>query len=618
MVPQEMLENLRKSSNEINLKEEKILNKIEENKNAIENFYNKKIDELNNFNPPFKDENGNNIKFDSKSVTGDKYQYLKMYYSEYDANYPVTNSKSRTQPRSVEFENQLKSEEAKVEKSNESLKIMAESILKYKVALVDKNKEILQDLKSERDSSVQRKNALEGEVKTLEEQIKEIEEKNNILMGEYTNIEDELTSLNDKLNDLKDAQKDLLSRINDKNDELDKAKNDGKTQDEIDLIQKDLDALNGEYSSNINQISEISNNKISSLETKKKENEKITYDNNQKCSDLQSIINLKQNEILTIPDIITYNNIINEMEQICEKLDSSLEKNVEDFTDKFEEVGIDFEIEQKDNGGEENSSKENEQKNNDNTKSSPAAQTQASSNGNIVDQLENNAIVPAANFDLSKFRVDNFINASFDEQKKLLDYYGYAQLADSVSNIGPFQRRKLSNILKSHLESSIPDENDFKDVVNKIPASLGINADELYKALIDSNNTPIAFNKIDKQSLKNINEIVSHFNQNRDNYSETEIKEFEKNFMQFVKKGALLQKSKTGRIANMFSGLTRKSSEFTSLINSISSYTDRSGEKYENKELLRQSLRNSVNTDSHSLDNINLDAPKKKPQEYQR
>lgn len=577
--PQEMLNNLRRSTKEVDAKSEKILKKLEENKNAIDEFYNRKINDLNNLNPQITDENGNVITFDASQVTGDKHEYLKMYYAEYDADNPVKNGnykqrgpkpKSQTQ----RFQEALKNEVQKVDKSKKSLKEMAESILKYKTTLVEKNKETIEELKESLASSADKRANLQNEINSLNEQLENLKLEFDSLIDEYDGITEKVTELENERNDLESEQNNLRDDIKDKKDELEQAKNDNKSQDEINALQTELNALNTKYSSNSLRIEEINNTLLPDLQSKLSENERITEEKNILSNNLENDKNAKESELNNLPDEATYNAIISEMEQINNDLDKSLEKNIEDFVEKFDEVEIEFKVPSEDEiieeervTPEEEKQENKDKKNNEN----PAPATENVAQNHVEEN--SNSMIPIDGTSEAKFRVDTFLNTSFDEQKRMLDYYGYAQLADIVSNVGPFQRRKLTNTLEKHLENSIPRQVDFVKVVDSIAGSLGINSMELFNSLVDEENNAVAYSNVNIDRLKEINKIVSYFYQNRDNFSEEQIKEFDTNFMQLVKNGALLQKAKTGRIANFFSGLTKRSTELKSILNSMSAYT---------------------------------------------
>lgn len=597
--PQELLENLKKSSKEVEVRSDKIFTKIEENKNAIEEFYNKKIEELNNMTPPFVDEGGNNVVFEASKVSGDKAEYLKMYYAEYDANKPIDNKNSqkdapKLKSQTQKFQESLKNEVQKVEKSNKSLKKMAESTLKYKTTLIEKNKDIIGTLKSELSSAELIKINIQENINELDEKIKEVKLSMDDLADKYDELVKQSDKFKEEKKDLESKRNDLINSIKAKNDELQKAQSDNKSKDEIDSLQAEFDRLNDEYSNTNTRINEITNTLLPDIDNKMAENGKITNDKTNELNILESTKTSKESELSSIPDEAEYLTVISEMEQINNNLEASLDKNIEDYIDKFDEVDIDFTVPSEEEILEENSkveeSKDSKNSKEQNAKESPTISATASVPENNQENLSN-SMIPAND---SKFKVDTFINSSFDEQKRMLNYYGYAQLADSVSKIGPFQRKKLTNILERHLEESIPSKVEFRNVIDSFAGSLGINCDELYSSLVDENNNVTPFNKVDVSKLKDLNRIISHFNQNRANFIEEDIKAFEVKFIQFVKTGTLLQKAKTGRIASLFSGMTKKSSELSGILNGMSAYTWKNAERISESNAKNSNIRSSL------------------------
>lgn len=625
---QAIIDNLNSDINEQDLNRDSILKRLEETKTKINRFYDLKADEFNSkeYTEMTLDSNGNEIenkisvslnqdddnetkrlkleqgynKVDTAnsakySFDKERYEQRKQEYEEKIKSNPklASNAKFRApkEPTTLNsnFQKSLQNAVKENEQKQISLKKEAETVLKIKSKLIENTQKIAERMKAEMDNITSKKAEVEKEVEDVKEKINEENENYNKIKENLDNIKEEIENKKAEAEKYNEDWRNKLQEVQEKRKELQAAIDAGKPKEEIEKLEEEIKKL-GDKCVEIGDLSEECLKASSDLEkeyTKKEANELTNAMNN--LTSLNSLKIAKEDELKSIPDNAMYEEFFKELGNIKSGLEVSLENDIQTFTEKFAEVEIDM-TEETISKSENIEEVANEEKNTKADKSeSKSNASSVVSNEIDEEELEENGLLDITDRKSSNEIANKFMNASLDEQEKFLKYYGYEDLAKSAEHLGPFARAKLAKCLEEHFNNNIPIPIDFLQAVTSVSDT---NID--YRKFFDKNNNPLMFNKLDVDTLRDVQQVISDFNANKANMSKDEIEFFDKNFMSFIKNGALLQNVKTGKIRGFLQGLGTKSTVRKNILNAMSSYTRENANNISKKENVSNKLRDRL------------------------
>lgn len=606
---QNILDNLKSDINEQDLNRESILQRLEVTKTKINRFYDSKAEEFNekgyaevalddagnevenkiqiSLNPDDDNETkrlkleqvynkadtANSAKY---SFDKEKYEQRKKEYEEKIKNNPklASNSKFR-EPKepttlNADFQKSLKDAVKENEEKKMSLKKEAETVLKIKAKLIENTQKIADRMKTEMEGITAKKETVKNELDYIKNKITAENEKYKKIKNELDDTKKEIEDKNSEAEKYNEDWKVKLQEVQTKRKEIEEAINAGKSEDEITKL-KEEDKKLGEECLELGDLSELASQEAEKLQ--KEYNKKETADLAKSMNNLTSLNSLKiakEDEFKSIPDDATYQEFFKELENIKSGLDISLEKDILEFADKFSEVGIDMTEETPVANSEEiesgKAAVEKEEKKD--SKGKTDASGNVANDNNLEKEEEENGILDITDRKSSNEIANKFMDASLDEQEKYLKYYGYEDLAKSAEHLGPFARAKLAKCLEEHYKNSLPIPMDFLHAVTSVS-----NSKIDYRTFFDKNNKPIPFNKVDVNTLKEVQQVILDFNKNKTNMSKDEIEFFDKNFMTFIKNGVLLQSIKMGKVRGLLQGLGSKGTIRKNILNAMNSYT---------------------------------------------
>lgn len=620
---QNILDNLKADIDIQELNKESILQRLEETKNKIGSFYDQKASEFNSkdYYEEITDQNGTTTQkkievFVNQSDDNEtKRLKLEQGYNKVDTLSLQKNGKS--EELNSDFQKSLQEAVKSNEQNQINLKKEAETLLKIKSKLIENTLQIAEKMKSEMRNISSQKSTMQAELDQINEDIKKEEEKQENIKKEMENTKEKIEEKEEEAKRLELEANKKMVEIEAKKEELQNAISSGRKPEEIEKIRKEFETLNNEYT----DYSKTSNETLVEANDLKKEYDKKKNNDLQLSKDsLNNLNNLKANkeeEIANFPDQTTYEAFFAELSNIKKGLDKSLEKDILEFNDKFAEAGIDFtegtkeekEIEK------EEVKEENDKKDSKETKNAGTSNVVAQEN--LEEIPEENGILDITDRKSSNEIANKFMEASLDEQEKFLKYYGYEDLAKSAEHLGPFARVKLAKCLEEHLNNSKPTPEDFLNAVSNVS-----NSSLNYDSFFDKNNNLLSFNKLDINTLREIQEVISDFNANKANMSKDEIEFFDKNFMNFVKNGALLQSVKTGKVKGLLQGFGSKATVRKNILNAMSSYTRENANNISQKENISNKLRDrlglQIKDPSSSIEETRLNRRVKEKEDLNR
>ncbi len=646
---QDVLDSLKGDLQEQDINRDSVLKRLEETRTRINRFYDEKAEEFNNkdYTEMSLDASGNEIQNKIQvslnpdednetkrlkleqaynkvdSANNDKYSFDKERYEQRKKEYDEklkSNPKLATNPKfrapkepttlSSGFQKSLQSAVKANEQKQINLKKEAETILKIKSKLIENAQKIAAKMKAEMDSITSKKEEVKKQLEDIKNNIAAEEKNRDNIQAEMDKIKEEIKDKEEESNKYNEDWKAKLAEAQSKKEELQDAINTGKPNEEVERLRSEFATLSDECV----KMGDLSDKALRESEDLKKEYDK--KENIDLKNSMQNITALngdriaKEDELKSIPDSQTYEMFFKELENIKGGLDKSLEKDIQTFTDKFSEVGID--ITEEDIQNEELAETENEKEAEDKKDKKDKSVGNAIVSGDVGTQedLEENGLLDISNRKDSNYIADKFMNASLEEQERFLKYYGYEDLAKSGEHLGPFARGKLAKCLEEHFRNNIPEPVDFLQAVTSVSGS-NIN----YRKFFDKDNKPLMFNKLDIETLREIQHVISDFNANKANMSKDEIEFFDKNFMTFIKNGTLLQNIKTGRIRGFFQGFSNRSTVRKNILNAMSSYTRENADNISRSEgrsnKLRERLGLQTKSPSDSIDETRLNNKKR-------
>ncbi len=388
------------------------------------------------------------------------------------------------------------------------LKRKAEEVLKRQQELVQKNAEAIKALSESLKLDLEKKAAIQ----------KEIDEKTN----KQSAIEDKIQ-----------ARKDMIGPLNDEIKALDPTKD----QEAIKAKRKKI----AQYNDEIKDLEDEKNDLKAEITTKTKEKAKI-------------VIGQRQNKI-------------DELSTKNKELQKHMDDNYKDLNEKFSKDGISIEkpgaemghekVEQAVGSPEEEKENENKSKTDKEVKGS-AVNSVPENNSSPASQ--ENAMVKLTDKQISMNLAKEFRESkTLDEQRKMINGYGYTDLVAMMPYLGLFERKKVFNAVReARDELIVPDEAEFVTKIGQMTGDPSIGND--WYNLLFEQGTPRDFKRIDVEELRDIQRAIETINENRNEITKQDpelLEYFENNFAQFVKTGSLMERVKTGRIKGFLADMVK-------------------------------------------------------------
>lgn len=388
------------------------------------------------------------------------------------------------------------------------LKRKAEEVLKRQQELVQKNAEAIKALSESLKLDLEKKASIQ----------KEIDEKTNRQLA-----------INDKISEREKMITKLEGEI--------KALDPTKDQEVIKAKREKI----AQYNDEIKDLGDKYNDLKAEITTKTKEKAKI-------------VIGQRQNKI-------------DELSTKNKELQKHMDDNYKDLNEKFSKDGISIEkpgaemghekVEQAVGSPEEEKENENKSKTDKEVKGS-AVNSVPENNSSPTSQ--ENAMVKLTDKQISMNLAKEFRESkTLDEQRKMINGYGYTDLVAMMPYLGLFERKKVFNAVReARDELIVPDEAEFVTKIGQMTGDPSIGND--WYNLLFEQGTPRDFKRIDVEELRDIQRAIETINENRNEIAKQDpelLEYFENNFAQFVKTGSLLERSKTGRIKGFLADMVK-------------------------------------------------------------
>lgn len=388
------------------------------------------------------------------------------------------------------------------------LKRKAEEVLKRQQELVQKNAEAIKALSESLKLDLEKKASIQ----------KEIDEKTN-----------RQSAINDKI----DARKAMIDVLQAEIDALDPTK-------DQEVIKAKREKI-AQYNDEIKDLGDKYNDLKAEISTKTKEKAKI-------------VIGQRQNKI-------------DELSTKNKELQKHMDDNYKDLNEKFSKDGISIEkpgaemghekVEQAVDSPEEEKENENKSKTDKEVKGS-AVNSVPENNSSPASQ--ENAMVKLTDKQISMNLAKEFRESkTLDEQRKMINSYGYTDLVAMMPYLGLIERKRMFNVVReARDELIVPDEAEFVTKIGQMTGDPSIGND--WYNLLFEQGTPRDFKRIDVEELRDIQRAIETINENRNEIAKQDpelLEYFENNFAQFVKTGSLMERVKTGRIKGFFADMVK-------------------------------------------------------------
>lgn len=388
------------------------------------------------------------------------------------------------------------------------LKRKAEEVLKRQQELVQKNAEAIKALSESLKLDLEKKAAIQ----------KEIDEKTN-----------KQSAINGKISERKKMITKLKGEI--------KALDPTKDQEVIKAKREKI----AQYNDEIKDLADENNDLEAEITTKTKEKAKI-------------VIGQRQNKI-------------DELSTKNKELQKHMDDNYKDLNEKFSKDGISIEkpgaemghekVEQAVDSPEEEKENENKSKTDKEVKGSAV---NSISENNSSPASQENAMVKLTDKQISMNLAKEFRESkTLDEQRKMINSYGYTDLVAMMPYLGLIERKRMFNVVReARDELIVPDEAEFVTKIGQMTGDPSIGND--WYNLLFEQGTPRDFKRIDVEELRDIQRAIETINANRNEIAKQDpelLEYFENNFAQFVKTGSLMERVKTGRIKGFFADMVK-------------------------------------------------------------
>ena len=420
------------------------------------------------------------------------------------------------------------------------LKKQAEEVLKNQHELIEKNNNIIKELNDALKADIQRREALSKEIAEKENEKKAIDSK-------------------------KTERKKLIKKLGAEIKNLDPVKD----KDAISAKREQI----AEYEKEIVNFSDKQNDIQKDIDNKTAEKKKIVISNRQ--------------------------DKINELSDKNKDLQKHLDENYQDLNERFSKDGMSLEkpgtaVEQ--NAPEPPASpaeeREDEEGTNEKTKTSNAP----ASGGTTQPAEQKNALVKLSDKQIAMNMAKEFRESkTLEEQRKMINGYGYTDLAAMMPYLGLIERKKMFNAVReARNELIVPDQTEFSTKIEQMTGdpSLG---DKWYDLLF-AEGAPRDFKRLEVEELRDIQRAFETVNGQRNEIGKRApelLEYFDKNFAQFVKTGSLLERVKTGRIKGFFADMVngKQKAVRDKLSGSMRDYTMARQDEKTNKQIYENSIR---------------------------
>ena len=420
------------------------------------------------------------------------------------------------------------------------LKKQAEEVLKNQHELIEKNNNIIKELNDALKADIQRSEALE----------KEIAEKGN-----------EKNAIDSKKTERKKLIKKLEAEI--------------KNLDPV----KDKDAISAKRE----QIAEY-------------EKEIVNFSDKQ--NDIQKDIDNKTAEKGKIK-IGKRQDKINKLADKNKDLQKHLDENYQDLNQRFSKDGMSLEkpgatVEK--NTPEPPASPAEEREDKEGTNEKTKTSNAPASGGTTQPAEQKNALVKLSDKQIAMNMAKEFRESkTLEEQRKMINGYGYTDLAAMMPYLGLIERKKMFNAVReARNELIVPDQAEFSTKIEQMTGdpSLG---DKWYDLLF-AEGAPRDFKRLEVEELRDIQRAFETVNGQRNEIGKRApelLEYFDKNFAQFVKTGSLLERVKTGRIKGFFADMVngKQKAVRDKLSGSMRDYTMARQDEKTNKQIYENSIR---------------------------
>lgn len=420
------------------------------------------------------------------------------------------------------------------------LKKQAEEVLKNQYELVEKNNNIIKDLNEALKADIERKENLNKEIKENENEIKAIDEKMRERRGLIAELEGEISTL--------DPDKDKAA-IGAKRREIAAYKKENVSlSDKINDIQKDID-------------------------NKKAESKKI-------------VIGKRQDKI-------------NDLADKNKDLQKHLDENYKDLNERFSKDGMSLEkpgatVERTSPETPTPPAEEREDTGSENARNS--SNTAPVAGGTAQSTPQNNALVKLTDKQIAMNMAKEFREAkTLDEQRNMINGYGYTDLAAMMPHLGLIERKKMFNAVReARDELIVPNQAEFITKIEQMTGDPALGGN--WYDLLFANGAPRDFKSLEVEELRDIQRAIELVNSKRSEIGrqDSELLEyFDQNFAQFVKTGSLMERVKTGRIKGFFADMVKGKQKAVrdKLSGSMRDYTMARQNEKVNKQIYDNSIR---------------------------
>lgn len=391
----------------------------------------------------------------------------------------------------------------------------------------------IQEYQASKISNVE--NTLEEVKKELEARklkLKEIDEKIDKINNNQSEFDEKIKQVDIEISDIK-------IKISENNIRL----------EEIKKEDPDNYLNNLEYIDLINENAELNND----MQNKESEKNNIDIEKARRLGDL----NIEKSKL----DLDKYNNIYNSLSKKIKEEKEKYNENSKKLEEKFNELGIKPEemVELEPNSEELNQNENEEQKNNskdDKSKNGSAVGNTIQSPNNLT-QDENQALVLVTSKRQKALnKVSQYVNnpdtlLRIDRLSNTDDYENLMSAIDDMGITDYIQRKELKNALNENTQimQSKLNQNSSQNVIDMLENILGKNLSDSQKNMcirmfnVEKNdkgqvvNILSGTNKFSTSDLNEIKNVIIDIN--KSDLTETQRKEFEDNFLNYVKMGSL-------------------------------------------------------------------------------
>ena len=433
--------------------------------------------------------------------------------------------------RNAEFTSAHKERIEEIKNKKALLKEKAEKILNTQKEAIEYNFELIKEARE----YIHKKELESAEINTKKT---ETRAKVDALNNDKASYETQKADIQSKLDKLNAERKELQEKINEiREKELNQGNaNNGKQRnnqnagyytamsqqlrglsDQITEQERNLTTINEKISICDHDIAELENGVLKSLDEKGRALESEIEGNNKR---------------------------LKELETSTGKLVSKHDKDIDTLNDAFKEkvkglVEDDIKLNYSDKKADEAKEKEELEAKSE----TPSNDDKTQANNSTATTTSTNMPVPsdASNLEYANTLVDNLKRTSAEKIRWMINGEGYSDMIDAMDAADVLHKKDLMAIIENvQNDFELPDYNEFLDCIKDF-APKKINPDDVYDCLFNGgkiNN----FNSLNKKQIDMLQYVMDGYLKAKLKLSGDQLESFEKNFAQFVKTGALLQR----------------------------------------------------------------------------